>query len=478
MALIVVFSLSIALIPCQVRPSSTNPRVLRVPEDYPTIQGAVNAAYPGETILVGAGIYYENIKIDKSDLTLIGEGSGKTIIEGARWIVFRVTEKNVRISGFTFRNGSVGIQLVSSDESIISDNIISNNTYGIEIIDSYNVTLRNNTMKNNLKNLKIEKIYREDVASFLHNIDTSNTVDGKVVYYLLNQEYLLIDNVTFPDVGYLALVNSNNITVKDLIMMNGDKGILLAGTSNSTITNVTSSYNCVGIYLWGSINNSITHCILTNNDGGGILLEGGSSNNKISDNWIIGNGNFGVAISHSSNNTVVNNTIIASWIYGIYLDSDAGGNVFVGNTILSNNCGVYAGSDYNLFYHNNFIDNKVVQAYCEHPNAWDNGIEGNYWSDYNGSDVNGDGIGDTPYIIKKYGQDNYPLMNEHPPLYGDVNSDNTIDILDLILIANAYGSDLTSPNYNPKTDLNKDDTIDIYDLIIIAKRYGKHARTT
>ena len=43
-------------------------------------------------------------------------------------------------------------------------------------------------------------------------------------------------------------------------------------------------------------------------------------------------------------------------------------------------------------------------------NFWDNGISGNYWSDYAGTDNNADGIGDTPYVLNENNQDNYPLM--------------------------------------------------------------------
>ena len=43
-------------------------------------------------------------------------------------------------------------------------------------------------------------------------------------------------------------------------------------------------------------------------------------------------------------------------------------------------------------------------------NVWDNGSNGNYWSDYTGDDAGGDGIGDTPYVIDENNQDRYPLM--------------------------------------------------------------------
>jgi hypothetical protein len=50
----------------------------------------------------------------------------------------------------------------------------------------------------------------------------------------------------------------------------------------------------------------------------------------------------------------------------------------------------------------------------EYPNFWDNGSEGNYWSNYNGTDANRDGIGDTPYIIEVNSTDRYPLMSIIP----------------------------------------------------------------
>ncbi|MEJ2242892.1 MAG: NosD domain-containing protein, partial [Candidatus Bathyarchaeota archaeon] len=65
----------------------------------------------------------------------------------------------------------------------------------------------------------------------------------------------------------------------------------------------------------------------------------------------------------------------------------------------------------NLFYNNSFDNNQNVQiTSTNYTEAWDNGTIGNYWSNYNGTDNNGDGTGDTPYIIDENNQDNYPLM--------------------------------------------------------------------
>jgi hypothetical protein len=63
----------------------------------------------------------------------------------------------------------------------------------------------------------------------------------------------------------------------------------------------------------------------------------------------------------------------------------------------------------NVFYDNNFIDNsQQAVTYGQH-STWDNGVMGNYWSDYAGNDLNHDGIGDTPYTIDANNTDRNPL---------------------------------------------------------------------
>jgi len=95
-------------------------------------------------------------------------------------------------------------------------------------------------------------------------------------------------------------------------------------------------------------------------------------------------------------------------------------SIVTNNIISNNNNGIYIpGFSNNLLYHNNFINN-TQNAYDEGENTWYDITlnQGNYWDDYNESDKNNDGIGDTPYTIPGGdNQDKFPIMS---PYYGRI----------------------------------------------------------
>lgn len=106
-------------------------KVLTVPDDYPTIQAAVSAARPEDTVYVRKGVYAENIVISKS-LTLQGEDRKTTIIDGGgSGSVVHITASQVMVSGFTVRNGENGVEIRSSwpiHHITLRDIIVTQNT--------------------------------------------------------------------------------------------------------------------------------------------------------------------------------------------------------------------------------------------------------------------------------------------------------------------------------------------------------------
>ena len=127
--------------------------------------------------------------------------------------------------------------------------------------------------------------------------------------------------------------------------------------------------------------------------------------------------NSGIFANQSSGNDISHNTVTDNNNgIGLYFSPN---NEISGNTITKNNNGIYLAlySRKNIIYCNNF--NNTYQVLSDSENVWDDGNQGNYWSDYTGVDkfsgpyqneTGSDGIGDTPFVIDVNNQDKHPLM--------------------------------------------------------------------
>lgn len=198
--------------------------------------------------------------------------------------------------------------------------------------------------------------------------------------------------------------------------------------------------------------------------------------------WIMCDVGGGVFISHSNRNRIVNN-IIRNTQYGINLYSYTSNNYITDNIFMDNGNGIHCCEGNNMIYHNNFIRSTV--AVYGASNTWDNGYPsgGNYWDDYNGADLysgvfqnetGSDWIGDTPYVKDENNIDRYPLMKPwNWPLLGDIVCDFKVDMRDIATAALAFGSYQGHLGWNPLADITLDGLIDIFDLVIVAINFAK-----
>jgi len=365
---------------------------------------------------------------------------------------------NIRIENLNIGEGS-RLHLAWSTDSFItrntvsgydillyhsSNNIVSgNNACGITLYFSSNCSITKNNAANSREGISLS-------ASSHNNITENSIKDNNHGIYL---DYIqTISGVSDPDpnatvYAYRKYESSHNIISGNNITSNMLTGIgIRRYCSNNTIEDNSITKNSDGVDIDGE-NNTVTGNRITDNSDCGIRVD--SLNNTVSENYLLNNGE-GVSLSDVSDITVSGNKISNSTI-AINLEASSD-NCLVGNTITNSTCGinlvrqpdygtnipVYSirqgslrnnvsenlisdctfgvqldHSSNNTFVHNSFVGNptQVVNLNSTYANTWDDDAEGNFWSAYTGTDSDGDGIGDTPYIIDENNQDNYPLMN-------------------------------------------------------------------
>jgi len=352
---------------------------------FDTIQEGVDAASSGDTVHVAPGVYREYVQIAKSSVSVVGEKGAVVDGDGIRTGI-RVGAlppdyaENVSVSGFIVQNCVKGVVLVRCRFTRLRDVNMTGNAYNFA-----------------------------DYSRQVNDIDVSNTVDGRPIYYWVGENGKQVPS----DAGFVSLMNCTNIVVKNLNLTKNGQGIVLKYTSNSLIQSVNVSNNWDGVYIdaWNS-NNTVVDCDVTNNLFMGIYISA-SWQNTVTNNRVSKN-NYGMYLDESSSaNIIVNNTISANenglYFYGE--SSYVAGNVIRANTVSNNIVGfsLWFSRD-NIIYHNNFVNNSDQASVSDGIDRWDYSGEGNYWSDYAGEDLDSDGVGETPYEINENNRDSFPLM--------------------------------------------------------------------
>lgn len=242
------------------------------------------------------------------------------------------------------------------------------------------------------------RIYYENIV-----IDKSLIITGE------NKETTIIDS---NGSGNVVTIISNGVVFNGFTVQNGQEidwiegGTAYLASGIEIISNNTSIFNnkilnnTYGIKIEAGNNNMISSNNISKN-GDGVKISG--FNNSINNNTIAENNqDFTWAWGRASNNGIILNASLNARVFNNKISKNFGTGIYV--SLLSSN---------NMIYHNDLIDNSQ-NAYDDSDNQWDNGGEGNYWSDYIGIDTDYDNIGETSYDIPGgENKDNYPLMSPY-----------------------------------------------------------------
>jgi parallel beta-helix repeat protein len=455
-------------------------KTLTVPDDYSTINAALESAIDGDTIIVKSGTYTEHLVIDKA-VTLKGAGSDSTTINGDNsGTVLVIKHDSVEVSGFTItydetpnspkslwmwstrlagihllnvKNCNIhdnkildcggAIWLYGSQQNRITNNYVNRNDYGIRVENSNNNTIQANTAIGNWAGISLFSSIQNNLGSnsmsgntqnfavtgdnpsFINYVDHSNTVDSKPIYYYISKSHQTIPS----DAGCVILLDCTDVTVTGLSLSKNHDGIIIVNCLNIAVSNNNIAQTNGGVITrdskGGSITGNTINCInAINAAGDGCNISG---NNIIATNIGVGTeGNY---------NTITANTVTLTAWQGNMVDCKGSYNSITDNWFNGTSY-VYSrmeGSN-NLFYKNTMVNSYQINVNSSDSLIAKNTITGITVTGGTGSIICGnkitDGLGlsvgghNNQYYANEVSNNYYVGVN----FYGNekTSSDNTI----------------------------------------------------
>jgi parallel beta-helix repeat protein len=439
LALLFISALGLAF---NIPPVKTEPATIVVPDNYLTIQEAVDHANEGDTVFVRKGTYHEHVIVNKT-VFLVGEDKATTVIDGNQTgTVVMVTTDNVNISGFTIQNGESGLDLNSNGNTVTSNTFSFNGAqetdlktdleiypeppvspiwrYLYDLIDSGYTELLELTTETPILRVKVSG--HDDVTQLLLGLFYDENLDGVPQLHEF-AGFASRDKVTWvslfdpPRGQYIIKVQGWDVTGnpghfdREITRCKG-YGVGAHSSSNNTVSENLFSEDYAGVYLQSCSSTTVRMNNVTMTMGGiiagdladsavignrvfsnsfseaatlGILLRA-SRNVDLTNNFLSFN-DFGIHLWNSSNINVAENELLShnGWSIGLHSSSD--------NSVVNNVCWNSSGLDgVRLMFssRNNLTRNDF--SHCEHSGIllWydcsNNSIANNsiQWSGYQG----------------------------------------------------------------------------------------------
>lgn len=329
--------------------------------DFPFIGPAIAAASAGDTIRVSAGVYRENVLVDKP-LTIRGDGFPLLIGTGAGTVV-TLAAPGCELSGLVIEGSGTGetnatdagVQVLSNGNRVIG-NRLRRVFYGVVVANA----TRNEIADNEIEGLRDLPFGRRGDGIYLYrapeNLIARNRISGErdAIYFQYAPRGRAVDNV----------VRDSRYALHDMF------------SDDALIARNTFSDSAVGANIMNSRRVRLERNQIQRNRG----VPGVGLTLKDCDDAVVGG------------NAIVENA------RGLLVEGSSA-NLFTGNTFRANDTAVtlFSSAERNAFAGNEFADNwsDLVLSGRDSGTRW----SGNFWSRYRGFDFDGDGIGDAPHPL-------------------------------------------------------------------------------
>jgi plastocyanin len=286
-------------------PPNRRPKVF-VPDDYPTIQRAVNRAQPGSTVVVRPGIYKESVTVRTPDLVLRGVDRFRTILHGRDELSNGILidgVPDVKIKDLTVRNFlQAGISANQADDYTVNRvDLIKNRTYGLNSVRSFDGLIKDVfAWGSGDSGLRVADCFTCSVI--FRSVRVSHSFMG-----------LSAQNATGVVVRRSRFTNNGS----GIVMFSASpdpgggraahlSGNIVRNNNNSTIpaAGISNTYGIpfgTGIWLAGVANTSVIGNVIENHERYGILITHSLDetmppvNNAVTTNVLAGSGTYDLA---------------------------------------------------------------------------------------------------------------------------------------------------------------------------------------